>query len=86
MLYCIDCSNNLSQTSLFREPIHPLRTWVRLPDAPYAILSSAVVASPSEICILGGWSKMPLALERVFSPSFCCFGGCQFERVFRLVC
>lgn len=34
------------------------RTWVRLPDAPYAILSSAVVASPSEICILGGWSKM----------------------------
>ncbi|CAJ1334667.1 unnamed protein product [Effrenium voratum] len=33
------------------------RTWQRLPDAPHAILSSAVVCS-DEVTIIGGWSKM----------------------------
>lgn len=32
--------------------------WSRLPDAPHAILSSAVAADESSICIVGGWSKM----------------------------
>lgn len=33
------------------------RTWVRLPDAPHPILSSAVVASEESVTIVGGWSK-----------------------------
>eukprot|EP00435_Cladocopium_sp_Y103_P030911 s628_g7.t1 len=33
-------------------------TWSRLPDAPCAILSSAVAVDDATIWVLGGWSKM----------------------------
>lgn len=33
------------------------RKWSKLPDAPYPILSSAVMVSSSAVTIAGGWSK-----------------------------
>ena len=43
--------------------------WSRLPDAPHAILSSAVAADESSICIVGGWSKMYLGLQDFLAMS-----------------